>query len=155
MAFYYWCIYRWHCEWHCYCIKRVPEDDDDPLHPWCFCQQPSGGNFMIMCDQQGDNCHKWYHGMCVGISSEEGRLMEGNNELYICPSCSQIPVLPQFSPSHPPDFLWNSCLDGNVFCDRIRGAINYLKSRTPLMKSFLKYQNRYNFEIWNIYSCAA
>ena len=78
--------------------------------------------FMIMCDQQGDNCHKWYHGKCVGISPGENRQMETNNELYICPSCSQIPPFPKFSPSHLPDFLWNSCLDGTEFCDRISTA---------------------------------
>ena len=50
-----------------------PSDDDNPLRPWCSCQQPHGGNFMIMCDIQRENCHKWYHGMCVGISPEEGR----------------------------------------------------------------------------------
>jgi len=22
--------------------------EDDPLHPWCFCQKPSDGKFMIM-----------------------------------------------------------------------------------------------------------
>ena len=107
-------------------IQQGQLQEDDPLHPWCFCQQPNGGNFMIMCDQQGDNCHKWYHGKCVGISPGEGRQMEANNELYICPSCSQIPPLPKFSPSHHPDFLWNSCLDGTEFCDRISTAYNQI-----------------------------
>jgi len=45
--------------------------------------------------------------------------MEANNELFICPSCLQIP---SFSPSYPPNFLWNSCLDGAEFCDRISTA---------------------------------
>jgi len=39
------------------------KDDDDPLRLWCSWQQPHGGNFMIMCDIQGENSYKWYHGM--------------------------------------------------------------------------------------------
>jgi len=66
-------------------LQKGHLQEDNPLHPWCFCQKTSDGNFMIMCDQQGDNC---YHGKCVGISPEEGRHMETNNELFICPSCS-------------------------------------------------------------------
>jgi len=45
---------------------------------------------MIMCDIQGVNCYKWYHGMCVGISPEEGRYMEKHNELYKFPSCAGV-----------------------------------------------------------------
>jgi len=39
--------------------EQSENDDNDSLHPWCFCQQPSNGNFKIMCDHQGDNCYKW------------------------------------------------------------------------------------------------
>ena len=67
-------------------LSPVEEDsveDDDLLYPCCFCQQPRGGNFMITCDQQGVNCHKWFHCVCVcgGIYPEEGRCMETHNEL--------------------------------------------------------------------------
>ena len=68
------------------------DDDDDPLRPWCSCQQPHGGKFMIMCDLQKENCHKWYHGMCAGISPEEGRHMETHNESFICLSCAGVPA---------------------------------------------------------------
>jgi len=29
------------------------DDADDPDHPWCFCQQPSDGKCMVMCNASG------------------------------------------------------------------------------------------------------
>ena len=42
--------------------------------------------FMISCDQ----CEDWFHGDCVGISLQQGRKMEENNEEYICPKCHKV-----------------------------------------------------------------
>ena len=88
-------------------LNPVEEDsveDDDPLHPWCFASNLMVVIFMIMCDQQGVNCYKWFHGVCVGISPEEGRRMETHNELFICPSCAGIPALPTFTPATDRNF---------------------------------------------------
>jgi len=46
--------------------QEDPRDDDDPLRLWCSCQQPHGGNFMIMCDIQGENCYEW--SVCSNLS---------------------------------------------------------------------------------------
>ena len=80
------------------------DDDDDPDHPWCFCQQPSDGKFMIMCDQQGENCFQWYRGACVDVSPAEGNLMSESGEPFVCSMCSGSPTLPSYTPTSPPNF---------------------------------------------------
>jgi len=77
---------------------------------------------MIMCDIQGENCYKWYHGMCVGISPEQGRYMEKHNELFKCPSCAGVPALPTFVSANVTNFIWGSSLVGSEFCDCISAA---------------------------------
>ena len=105
----------------------TPENDDDdvPLRPWCSCQQPHGGKFMIMCDLQKENCHKEYHGMCVGIFPEEGRHMETHNESFICLSCAGVPALPAYLSADSPNFTWGS-LDGSEFCKQISTAYDQI-----------------------------
>lgn len=41
---------------------------------------------MICCDR----CEEWFHGSCVGINAAKARIMEENNEDYICSKC-QVP----------------------------------------------------------------
>ena len=48
---------------------------------YCFCKKPDDGSFMIQCDQ----CDEWFHGKCVRIAPEEGKLLDK----YFCPFCSQ------------------------------------------------------------------
>ena len=50
-------------------------DDDGCRH--CLCGGPSDGRFMLCCDK----CNKWFHGVCVGISTM------GADE-WNCPACS-------------------------------------------------------------------
>ena len=56
---------------------------------------------------------------------------------YMLKHCGEYFIFVKYEQSNALNDLWN-------FLAR---AINYLKSRTPLMKSFLKYQNHHNFEI--------
>ena len=39
---------------------------------------------MICCD----SCEEWFHGDCVGISTERGRQMERLGEDYTCSCCA-------------------------------------------------------------------
>lgn len=48
---------------------------------YCICRQPFNDTFMIACDV----CNEWYHGDCVGMTEDEGRLLE--DEQYVCPFC--------------------------------------------------------------------
>jgi len=98
------------------------DDEDDPDHLWCFCQQPTDGKFMIMCDHQGENCFRWYHGACVDVSSAEGNLMSETGEPFVCSMCSSSPTLPSYTPTNPPNFLWGSSVEGKEFCERITSA---------------------------------
>jgi hypothetical protein len=68
------------------------DDDNDDFswisennqEKWCICQQAwDNKRFMIMCDK----CMDWYHGDCVGLTKEDGKLLEKNDEKYICPEC--------------------------------------------------------------------
>ena len=40
---------------------------------------------MISCDQ----CNGWFHGDCVDVHEEAGKLMEENNEPFVCPKCQE------------------------------------------------------------------
>ena len=84
---------------------------------------------MICCD----HCNEWYHGNCVGITSNLGQKMIDADEEYVCPSCSSnttsvssISVGPHTSSvihSCEPcvDFQWGDS-DGKTFCELIRDA---------------------------------
>lgn len=52
---------------------------------FCVCRKPHGNRFMICCD----GCEEWFHGDCVGITTERGRHMEKAGEDYTCPKCSR------------------------------------------------------------------
>lgn len=43
------------------------------------------GRFMLACDQ----CGNWLHGDCVGVTEEEGDLMDKQDTPYICPKCKE------------------------------------------------------------------
>jgi hypothetical protein len=38
---------------------------------------------MISCDQ----CGGWFHGNCVNITEEAGKLMEKDHVPFVCPEC--------------------------------------------------------------------
>ncbi|XP_066529390.1 death-inducer obliterator 1 isoform X2 [Hoplias malabaricus] len=71
-------------------LHDTSSEDNDPNALYCICRQKHNNRFMICCDR----CQEWFHGDCVGISEARGRLLEENEEDYICPSCSpcQSPV---------------------------------------------------------------
>ncbi|XP_061166032.1 uncharacterized protein LOC133174957 [Saccostrea echinata] len=50
---------------------------------YCFCRRPDDGGLMIQCDQ----CDGWFHGVCVGVTSEEASSLDQ----YICPDCMGEP----------------------------------------------------------------
>ena len=47
---------------------------------YCICHKPDDGRLMVQCDQ----CEGWFHGVCVGVTSEEASSLDQ----YICPPCS-------------------------------------------------------------------
>ena len=89
--------------------------------PCSVCLKPVRTNQRAL---QCDACAFWCHCICCGVDGQQYVIYQ-NAEVF--------------------NWLYQKCTSD-------RGAINYLKSRTPLMKrtlmkSFLKYQNRFNFEI--------
>lgn len=44
---------------------------------FCVCRKPDNHRWMIACD---GGCNDWYHGDCVKVSEQEGRLIDK----YIC-----------------------------------------------------------------------
>jgi len=68
------------------CMRLEPRlstviEDKGARH--CVCGGPSDGRFMLSCD----NCNKWFHGHCVGISKEESE----NLDVWKCPACEGNP----------------------------------------------------------------
>lgn len=59
--------------------------EDDPDRPWCICRKPHGNKFMICCD----GCEEWFHGKCVGITMEQGKVMEKRGREYVCDKCRE------------------------------------------------------------------
>ena len=50
---------------------------------YCVCKGPYTGSFMIQCD----SCREWFHGVCVGVTSEQAKTID----TYECPQCSSSP----------------------------------------------------------------
>ena len=46
---------------------------------YCFCRRPDDGRLMVQCNQ----CDGWFHGECVGVTTQE----VADLDQYICPSC--------------------------------------------------------------------
>ena len=42
--------------------------------------------FMICCD----GCEEWFHGKCVGITMQQGKVMEKQGKEYVCEKCKGI-----------------------------------------------------------------
>ena len=115
------------------CEVAAPQTSIDAVAPtlkvYCLCCLPEDGRFMICCD----HCNEWYHGDCVGITSEVGQKMNDANEEYVCPSCSSntTSVSSGSVGSHTSsviyscepcvDFQWGDS-DGKIFCELIRDA---------------------------------
>uniref|UniRef100_A0A131XSG6 Putative microtubule-associated protein futsch n=3 Tax=Ixodes ricinus TaxID=34613 RepID=A0A131XSG6_IXORI len=83
--------------------------EDDPEKLWCICRQPHNDKFMIQCDK----CEDWFHGTCVGVTRQQGRLWEKENREWMCPKCAKALGVESFTPApakeeaqQPPD--WKS-----------------------------------------------
>ena len=67
---------------------------------------------MIQCDVRSEQCYQWYHGDCVGITSEQGMMMERDNKLFVCPFCDKdattLRGLPSFTPTVLSNLLWRN-----------------------------------------------
>ena len=46
---------------------------------YCFCRRPDDGRLMVQCNQ----CDGWFHGECVGVTTQE----VADLDQYICSSC--------------------------------------------------------------------
>ena len=44
----------------------------------CFCRRPDDSRLMVQCDQ----CDGWFHGECIGVTTQE----DADLDQYICPS---------------------------------------------------------------------
>lgn len=58
--------------------EKSPETSTD-TELYCLRHRPDDERLMVQCDQ----CDCWYHGLCVGVSSEDVTTMDK----FICPSC--------------------------------------------------------------------
>lgn len=58
--------------------EDVDASEDDQLY--CICRKPDDHKYMIGCD---GGCDNWFHGKCVNITEEDGKLIDK----YICPNC--------------------------------------------------------------------
>ena len=51
---------------------EVDEDGGDEDEVYCICRRPDTGKWMIGCD----GCDDWFHGQCVNVAEEDGRLLD-------------------------------------------------------------------------------
>jgi hypothetical protein len=58
------------------------EDDDGEDEVYCICRKPDDHKYMIGCD---GGCSDWFHGTCVNISEDQGRLIDR----FICVACNK------------------------------------------------------------------
>lgn len=66
-------------------------EDNGERH--CICGGPSDGRMMLCCDK----CDNWFHGHCVGLTTEESNSVGE----WMCPSCKGLPsALPENAISH-------------------------------------------------------
>ncbi|KAI9652126.1 MAG: hypothetical protein M1829_001845 [Trizodia sp. TS-e1964] len=56
------------------------EDEEENGELFCICRKPDNHTWMIACDGV---CEDWYHGKCVGIEQDDGKLIDK----YICSKC--------------------------------------------------------------------
>lgn len=60
-------------------------DEDDPNRPWCTCNKPDDGLFMISCDI----CEYWFHGNCVGVVKSLSERWQREGKEWFCPECTE------------------------------------------------------------------
>jgi cohesin loading factor subunit SCC2 len=60
-------------------VDEAAQPTDEGENAQCICNGGYNGNFMLDCDQ----CHRWFHGKCVGVSETEEELPEE----WFCDSC--------------------------------------------------------------------
>lgn len=60
-------------------------DEDDPNRPWCKCNRPDDGLFMISCDI----CEYWFHGSCVGVVKSLSERWHKEGKEWFCPECEE------------------------------------------------------------------
>lgn len=58
-------------------------DEGDPNRPWCNCNRPDDGKFMISCDI----CMYWFHGSCVGVVESLSKRWSKEGKEWYCPDC--------------------------------------------------------------------
>ena len=59
-------------------VSQSPDLSSD-TDVYCFCRRPDDSRRMVQCDQ----CDGWFHGECVGVTTQE----VADLDQYICPSC--------------------------------------------------------------------
>lgn len=73
------------------------EEDNDSEYedntPYCYCQKPDDGNFMIECH----SCSDWFHGKCVNITEKEGKSIDK----FLCKNCDPNWSKDKFKSSKP------------------------------------------------------
>ena len=67
---------------HAYLPSQMSKKDNYDMLQYaklyCLCRDVEYG-FMLQCS----DCHEWFHGKCVNVTPEQGKLMDD----YICPNC--------------------------------------------------------------------
>ena len=48
---------------------------------------------MICCD----GCEEWFHGKCVGITMQQGKIMEKQGKEYVCEKCQGNVIIYEIS----------------------------------------------------------
>ncbi|KND04184.1 uncharacterized protein SPPG_01618 [Spizellomyces punctatus DAOM BR117] len=67
----------------------VPDTNDHDYCTWCKAPPSDKIEFWIACDE----CDKWYHGRCVGLTQKRARRLDR----YVCPSCEEAMERDQIS----------------------------------------------------------
>ncbi|TPX66245.1 hypothetical protein SpCBS45565_g04601 [Spizellomyces sp. 'palustris'] len=67
----------------------VPDANDHDYCTWCKAPPSDKIEFWIACDE----CDRWYHGQCVGLTQKRARRLDR----YVCPSCEEAMELDQIS----------------------------------------------------------
>ena len=60
-------------------ISTQSSDPSSDTDVYCFCRRPDRGRLMVQCDQ----CDGWFHGECMGVTTQE----VADLDQYICPAC--------------------------------------------------------------------
>lgn len=78
-----------------YCTQCLAKGSEWLREPtYCHCNQPWGGRFMLECD----DCAKWFHGSCVGVSKRASLILER----WRCAPCAASAAAAAASARLPP-----------------------------------------------------